>query len=47
MQWARFFGFVSMQKVTQLNVLSCEIFGSLEQLHAVMMGVQFMECLKI
>jgi hypothetical protein len=32
-------GFVSMQTVTQLNVQSCEIFGSLEQLHYVLMGV--------
>jgi len=35
-----------MQKVLQLNVKSCEIFGSLEQLHFVLMGVQFVECLK-
>jgi hypothetical protein len=39
MQWARFFGYVSMQKVRQLNVQSCELFGSSEQLHSIMMGV--------
>ncbi len=38
---ARFFGFIPMQKVTQLNVESCEIFGSLEQLHYVLSGVEF------
>jgi hypothetical protein len=40
MLWARFFGSISMQKVTQLNVQTYEIFGS-SKLHFVMMGVQF------
>ncbi len=30
-----------MQKVMQLNVESYEIFGSLNQLHSILMGVQF------
>jgi hypothetical protein len=30
-----------MQKVMQLNVQFCEIFGSSEQFHFVLMGVQF------
>jgi hypothetical protein len=40
MQWARVFGFVSMQKVMQLNAESYEIFESSKQLHYILNGCE-------